>query len=253
MAASKVIWVLLALAFGCAPVLAQDAAIAPPKAGQPIDRAGNSAVDPTKNVLDLVQAAIQRQDDLRNAQDKLFQTQLAASERYYSVLSEFNKELREAAVARVASEAKLRADYANELAVAEAKRIDAIRAVDVGAAANLATRTTEQATALATVVNQSAEVLRNQVSRAAEDTRALVATTAATQLQNQQQQFAAVTTSLTAISSRVATLEQGGASSLGIGTGRSDVTGWIAFVIMFLVSAAGVVVAAFRSRPARPR
>ena len=93
----------------------------------------------------------------------------------------------------------MRSDYEGQLRAAEAKRIDAIRLVDVGAAATLAQRTTEQATALATVVTQSAEVLRNQVSRAAEDTRALVATTAATALQNQQQQFQAITTRLAAL------------------------------------------------------
>lgn len=40
------------------------------KIGEGIDRYGNPVIDPTKNVLDLVQAAIKRQDDLREAEAK---------------------------------------------------------------------------------------------------------------------------------------------------------------------------------------
>jgi hypothetical protein len=38
--------------------------------GLAVDRFGGPVVDPTKNVLDLVQAAIRRQDDLRDAEAK---------------------------------------------------------------------------------------------------------------------------------------------------------------------------------------
>lgn len=239
--------VVLALLAVPAAGLAQDAK-QETRAGIAVDARGNGVVDPTRNVLDLVLAAVKRlddimdaivkrQDDLRTASEKLNQSRLE------SAIAERNVELK-----RVDGEAKLRSDYEEKLRNAEAKRIDAIRLVDVGAATTLAQRTTEQATALATVVTQTAEVVRNQVTRAAEETRTLVATTAAAALQNQQQQFSAVTT-------RLAALEQAGAegkgkqavtdpalislvqevknlatartAGAGVDTGRSDVVGWI--------------------------
>lgn len=38
--------------------------------GVAVDARGNAVIDPTKNVLDLVQAAIRRQDDLRDAETR---------------------------------------------------------------------------------------------------------------------------------------------------------------------------------------
>ena len=43
-----------------------------PKTGLGIDSSGGPVVDPTKNVLDLVKAAMERQDDLRSADKELF-------------------------------------------------------------------------------------------------------------------------------------------------------------------------------------
>jgi hypothetical protein len=123
-----------------------------------------------------------------------------------------------AQAARLESEARLRAEYADRLAVAEAKRIDAIRAVDVNAVAVANQRTSEQATALQTQTTASAEVLRNQVARSAEDLRALVATTASTQLANQQQQFAGVSAQISTLSARITTLEQAGSEGRGKAT-----------------------------------
>lgn len=53
--------VLLCLA---APAFAQD------RPGIAVDAKGGAVIDPTKNVLDLVEAAIRRQDDLRTAEAK---------------------------------------------------------------------------------------------------------------------------------------------------------------------------------------
>jgi hypothetical protein len=96
------------------------------------------AVDPTPNVLQLVDAAIKRQDDLR------------ASEVRHS------RDLFE-----------LRASYDDKLREAETKRIDAIRAVDVSAVQRAAEVGATQATTLAAQVATSAETLRNQVAAAA--------------------------------------------------------------------------------------
>ena len=242
--------------------------------GIAVDGQGGGVIDPTKNVQDLVSAEMRRQDDLRAAQEKFFDAKLRADDEKGQLLFEMNKTLREASVARIDTEAKMRSDYEGQLRAAEAKRIDAIRLVDVGAAATLAQRTTEQATALATVVTQSAEVLRNQVSRAAEDTRALVATTAATALQNQQQQFQAITTRLAALeqagatatgrglpqdpaivalTTQVAALLQARTNQTGAEQGRSDIIGWIVGGVGMLIAFLGMIAAFMRLRQQEPR
>jgi len=108
------------------------------RAGLGVDYAGGPVVDPTANVLDLVRAAIQRQDDLRAAESR-----------------------------HVREIAQLRAEYAAELRRAETDRIDAIRAVDVSAVTRAAEVSSQQATTLAAQVAQSAEALRTQVAAAA--------------------------------------------------------------------------------------
>jgi hypothetical protein len=111
----------------------------PPGAPSPdpsVDRYG--ALDPTRNVLDLVTAAIKRQDDLRELE---------------------SRHLRELA--------NLRADYDQKLRGAETARIDAIRAVDVAAVNRAAEESATQAQALATQVAVSAETLRTQVAATA--------------------------------------------------------------------------------------
>jgi hypothetical protein len=113
----------------------------PPRGSSPgpgVDRFGVPVVDPTKNVLDLVSAAIKRQDDLRDLE---------------------SRHLRELA--------DLRAHYDQRLRTAETARIDAIRAVDVGAVNRAAEVSATQAQTLATQVAVSAETLRTQVASAA--------------------------------------------------------------------------------------
>ncbi len=106
--------------------------------GPGVDQYGQPVVDPTRNVLDLVSAAIERQDDLREME---------------------STHLRELA--------DLRAHYDARLREAETARIDAIRAVDVGAVNRAAEVSAAQAQTLATQVTVSAETLRTQVAAAA--------------------------------------------------------------------------------------
>lgn len=140
------------------------------QAGIPIDAVGNKALDPTQNVRELVAVALRNLAELRVADNALntnARITLAAS------LEDEKRHIREVI--------DLQMTHARELAVAEAKRIDAIRAVDVGAVATAAERASQQAT-----------VLANQVATSAETLRALVATTAnqvATALQNTSQQL----------------------------------------------------------------
>jgi hypothetical protein len=99
-----------------------------PEAGLGVDARGDPVIDPTANVLQLVEAAITRQDDLRKAESRRLEDLLA-----------------------------LRAFYDAELRKGEAARIDAIRAVD-----------TASVTRAAEVAAAQAEALRNQVAAAAQ-------------------------------------------------------------------------------------
>lgn len=134
--------------------------------GLATDSSGGQVIDPTQNVLDLVKAGNQRQDDLREASDRF-----TASE-----------------IGHVKEMAALRSEYTNKLAEAEAKRIDAIRAVDVNAVAVASERQAAAATVLANQVAQSADALRT-----------LVATTATAMAEQQRQSLTQITDRLTVV------------------------------------------------------
>lgn len=106
--------------------------------GPGVDAKGRAVIDPTANVIAILEAAVTRQDDLRIAESK------------------HRDEM-----------AKLRAIYDDKLRDAEAKRIDAIRAVDVGNVSRAAEVSSAQAATLAAQVTISAETLRTQVAAAA--------------------------------------------------------------------------------------
>ena len=152
--------------------------------GLGVDSSGAPVVDPTANVLSLVEAAVKRLDDI---------AELRAT---------FTERLIKAEAERIDTAAALRAEYTEKLSLAESRRIDAIRAVDVGAVAIASERAAQQASVLATQVATSAETLR-----------ALVATTAQT-----------VAANLTSVSEqlikRISTLEQ----STWVGSGRSAIS-----------------------------
>jgi cobalamin biosynthesis Mg chelatase CobN len=94
--------------------------------------------DPTKNVLDLVNAAIARVDDLREAETR-HQTEVA----------------------------RLLVDHVEAMMTAESNRINAIRAVDVDAVREASKTAAAQAATLAAQVAQAAEAMRTQVSATA--------------------------------------------------------------------------------------
>lgn len=140
--------------------------------GAPVDASGGPAYDPTPNVLALVDAAVKRLDDLRAAEMRRMD------------------DLHNAEFRRIDQISSIRSYYSELLAVAEAKRIDAIRAVDVNAVAVAAERSTQQA-----------NVLANQVAASADALRSLVASTATANSQAQ----ATLTQQL---NDRIATLEK---------------------------------------------
>jgi hypothetical protein len=107
--------------------------------GPGVDRVGNPVDDPTKNVMDLVEAAIKRQDDLRAVEGQALRR-----------------------------EVELRAEYDEKLRRAETERIDAIRAVDVGAVNRAAEVAATVAATLAAQLAATAEASRVQVAAAAQ-------------------------------------------------------------------------------------
>lgn len=111
--------------------------------------------DPTKNVLDLSNAANRRQDDLRDLNNLIIQSELRRLD-----------DLRKAETTRINEVIALRSQYDRLLAEAEAKRIDAIRAVDVAAVGIANERATGQAVVLAKQVTESADTLRTQQAQA---------------------------------------------------------------------------------------
>ena len=105
--------------------------------GPGVDRTGQPVQDPTPNVLDLVQAAIARQDDLR-----------------------------ELTAAHLREIAELRAAYEDKLRSAESDRIDAIRAVDAAAVQRAAEVQAAQQQALAVQVATTADAFRASLAAA---------------------------------------------------------------------------------------
>ena len=121
------------------PPLAGDFGSSP---GPGVDIAGRPVIDPTANVIALTDAAVGRLNDLR-----------AADQRYAELQFKYIDEV-----------ATLRAEHARALRKTETARIDAIRAVDVGAVQRAAE-----------VAAAQAEALRNQVAAAATATAAALA------------------------------------------------------------------------------
>jgi len=149
--------------------------------GVGVDAFGGGVIDPTKNVLDLVGAATLRIDDLANLRTQLQGERVERVDLLRQADSRRLEELRLAESRRVDSQMRTWADHQRDLSAAEAKRIDAIRQIDVAAVAVAHERATQQATTLAAQVATSADALRT-----------LVATTAsamATQTQNFTTQF----------------------------------------------------------------
>jgi hypothetical protein len=123
--------------------------------GPGVDRFGTPVIDPTQNVLDLVNAAIKRQDDLREADSRHIRELMA-------VRAEYDQKLRDAD----RHEAEVRAGYEDRLAGKETARLDAIRAVDVANVESARQVAEARANTLATQQQASADALATRVEQA---------------------------------------------------------------------------------------
>jgi hypothetical protein len=134
--------------------------------GIPIDASGGPTIDPTKNVLDLVTAAIGRQDDLREASEKLAVMQLTCQKEVGDLRERHAEVIRD-----------LQARHLSELSKAEAARLDSIRQIDREEGGKTAAQISAAVQTLASQTQANAETLRNQVAQTAETLRNQVATT----------------------------------------------------------------------------
>lgn len=202
-------------------------------------------VDPTTNVLKLVEQAVKRIDDLRISDNK-YDIQI------HNLESKRLDDLRLAESRRIDEQMILRENHAQQLREAEAKRIDAIRAVDVNAVAVASERASAQAS-----------VLANQVAQSADALRILVASTASTMANAQDQaskQFndrvvllekaqyenkgkSGVEDPMVAkLFTKMDSLIESRALDSGKGKGRSDMVGWIIGGVMFIIAIASFII-----------
>jgi hypothetical protein len=101
--------------------------------------------DPTENVIALAQANKEREDDLRAAEGRRIDTEIT----------------------HLNFVAELRATHSKEMRESEARRLDAIRQVDVAARSTEAERATSAIEALAKTTAANAETLRSLVTTTA--------------------------------------------------------------------------------------
>jgi len=113
-------------------------------------------VDPTVNVLGHVQAAVQRQDDLREAESKFLASAL-----------KHHKQVAELRATHAREFGLLKSEHAKELRDAETARVNAIRQVDVQQRDTQAQTAAAAITALASNVSTVAETLRTAAAQMA--------------------------------------------------------------------------------------
>lgn len=111
--------------------------------GLGVDARGGAVIDPTENVKALSEASNIRQDDLRQAADRLTEEKVAGIRR---------------ALESMHNEMQLRDSHAREIRELESKRLDAVRTVDQQTAAIAAER---QQNAITLLNNQQAATADN--------------------------------------------------------------------------------------------
>src|ERR1035437_484273 len=129
----------------------------------------------------------------------------------------------EAIAERIDAELKLRSEHAGQLSIAEAKRIDAIRSVDITAVAIANDRAVASAVVLAAQVASSAETLRTLVAQTAQTVAGQLATMSS------------------AINDRISALEKTQYTTSGKDTGGKDVWGYIIAAVIAVISVASFV------------
>jgi len=225
-------WLAIWLVLAAVPALAQDrsgsgistpnSAIGDGRPGIGVDSKGNQVIDPTKNVLDLVLAAVKRLDDLNELTLRRADDLRAAADKYQNTT-------RDSAVQRI-----------NDLRDAETRRINELAAqkqiFDLELArvirANQESSTLLLAAQLKEVKGDSAERMAKLEQFANEQRgRASASDPANTQLLLD-----------------VKALIQSRAGAEGKNTGQGEMIGWVVAGIMMLIALGGLA-AAFMRQP----
>lgn len=136
--------------------------------GPSIDRTGAPVIDPTKNVLDLVEASVRRIEDI-------IKLQATATNTLIELSMKRQDDLRVSDAENIKNILDIRTHYEELLRNKEADRLNAIRVVDVNAVTEASRVAAAQALTLATQVATSAETLRTQVGTVATATASALA------------------------------------------------------------------------------
>jgi tetrahydromethanopterin S-methyltransferase subunit F len=156
----------------------------PPGIG--VDAFGGAVVDPTKNVLDLVEAANRRQDDLRQFAERLQDAKIEALRQMAVLRADHNREM-----------TVVHSEHDRQIHRAEQDRLNSIREIDVNA------RVTEAGRNLSAI-----QTLAASQARDTETLRATVASTAEALARQTQQQVGAII-------DRIAQLEKASYTGMG--------------------------------------
>ncbi len=116
-----------------------------------VDYAGGAVIDPTANVIALSVAANKRQDDLREASERLSATQVSYLENIIDIRTTHMREV-----------SALQAAHERELQRAEIDRQTSIRAIDVAGLQNLALRSSADSENLRKAIQDTATTLASQ-------------------------------------------------------------------------------------------
>jgi len=202
------------------------------RTGLGVDARGDPVIDPTENVMSLVEASNKRQDDLREMHNRLTAAEV--------------KRL-DAALAHVKEMQELRADHSKEIGALESNRLNAIRQVDVLAVNTAADRAAAAIQALAATTTTNAENLRNALN----STATTIATQTANTVAAMTERIAALEKSMyegkgkagvsdpmmAELTAEIKSLRESRSTTTGQGQGASNLWGWI-------VGAAGLLIAA---------
>jgi hypothetical protein len=132
----------------------------PTASGLAVDWQGGPVIDPTANVISLVDASILRLDDLRDAE-------ALRVDMLRSATSAHAEAMRTLEARRVDEQAAIRAYYEDLLRTKEASRLDAIRQVDREDVSKTAAAAQTAIATLANATTTMAETLRTQVANTA--------------------------------------------------------------------------------------
>jgi len=178
--------------------------------GIPVDNVGGPTVDPTKNVL-------------ADERDKRLDSRFVEEQKHVREILGLTRE------------------YEDKLKIAEAKRIDSIRVVDVQAVQTANDKATQQAQVLATQLTTSAETLRALVASQAQATAAQLTqiitpiTDRLALLEKNQYQGAGKESVTDPLMNQLLAEMKATRDTIGEGTGRSQgASSTIAYIVMAL-------------------